>query len=88
MAKFGKPKPIWITEMCLNTHIHPYGVSELRSADLLVRFHVLALASRQDREGVLVDAQGRRRRSSSTPPKWWGWCGPTHRPSTPTTPTR
>jgi len=45
MAKFGKPKPIWITEMCFNTHIHPYGVSELRSADLLVRFHLLALAS-------------------------------------------
>ena len=47
MAKFGQPKPIWITEMCFNTHIHPYGVSELRSADLLVRFHVLALASRK-----------------------------------------
>ena len=45
MAKYGKPKPIWITEMCFNTHIHPYGVSELRSADLLVRFHALALAS-------------------------------------------
>ena len=45
MAKFGKPKPIWITEMCFNTHIHPYGVSELRSADLLVRFHLLALTS-------------------------------------------
>jgi hypothetical protein len=47
MKKFGPPKPIWITEMCFNTHIHPYGVSELRSADLLVRFHLLALASRQ-----------------------------------------
>ncbi len=45
MAKFGKPKPIWITEMCFNTHIHPYGVPELRSADLTVRFHLLALAS-------------------------------------------
>ncbi len=45
MSKLGKPKPLWITEMCFNTHIHPYGVSELRSADLLVRFHVLALAS-------------------------------------------
>jgi hypothetical protein len=45
MAGFGPPKPIWITEMCFNTHIHPYGVSELRSADLLVRFHVLAKAS-------------------------------------------
>jgi hypothetical protein len=47
MEKFGQPKPIWITEMCFNTHIHPYGVSELRSADLLVRFHLLALASRK-----------------------------------------
>lgn len=47
MGKFGQPKPIWITEMCFNTHIHPYGVSELRSADLLVRFHLLALASRK-----------------------------------------
>jgi len=47
MEKFGQAKPIWITEMCFNTHIHPYGVSELRSADLLVRFHLLALASRK-----------------------------------------
>src|ERR1051325_8711037 len=46
MKKFGAPKPIWITEMCFNTHIHPYGVPELRSADLTVRFHVLAVASR------------------------------------------
>ena len=45
MARFGKPKPLWITEICWNTHIHPYGTSELRQADLLVRFHVLALAS-------------------------------------------
>jgi hypothetical protein len=45
MALFGKPKPIWITEMCFNTHIHPYGVPELRSADLTIRFHLLALAS-------------------------------------------
>lgn len=47
MNKFGQPKPIWVTEMCFNTHIHPYGVNELRSADLLVRFHLLALASRK-----------------------------------------
>jgi hypothetical protein len=47
MKKFGEPKPIWITEMCFNTHIHPYGVNELRSADLTVRFHLLALASRR-----------------------------------------
>jgi hypothetical protein len=47
MKKFGAPKPIWITEMCFNTHIHPYGVPELRSADLTVRFHLLALASRK-----------------------------------------
>jgi hypothetical protein len=45
MGQFGKPKPLWITEICWNTHIHPYGTSELRQADLLVRFHVLALAS-------------------------------------------
>jgi hypothetical protein len=47
MKKFGAPKPIWITEMCFNTHIHPYGVPELRSADLTVRFHAFALASRK-----------------------------------------
>jgi hypothetical protein len=45
MSQFGKPKPLWVTEICWNTHIHPYGTSELRQADLLVRFHVLALAS-------------------------------------------
>ena len=45
MARFGNPKPLWITEICWNTHVHPYGTSELRQADLLVRFHVLALAS-------------------------------------------
>ena len=45
MERFGKPKPIWITEICWNTHIHPYGTSELRQADLAVRFHALALAS-------------------------------------------
>ncbi len=47
MKKFGAPKPLWVTEMCFNTHIHPYGVPELRSADLLVRFYVQALASRK-----------------------------------------
>jgi hypothetical protein len=36
---------MWITEMCWNTHIDPYGTSELRQADLLVRFHVLGIAS-------------------------------------------
>jgi hypothetical protein len=45
MRPFGEPKPLWVTEMCFNTHIHPYGVSELRSADLLVRFYVQAIAS-------------------------------------------
>lgn len=40
-------KPLWVTEICWNSHLHPYGVSELRQADLLVRFHVLALASRR-----------------------------------------
>jgi len=47
MEKFGKPKPLWITEMCWNTHIHPYGTSELRQADLAVRLYTLALASRK-----------------------------------------
>lgn len=45
MRPFGDPKPLWITEICWNTHIHPYGTSELRQADMLVRFHVLAQAS-------------------------------------------
>jgi len=45
MRSFGEPKPMWITEICWNSHIHPYGTSELRQADLLVRFHTLAIAS-------------------------------------------
>ena len=45
LAKFGKPKPLWVTEMCWNAHIHPYGAPELRQADLLVRFYVGAVAS-------------------------------------------
>jgi hypothetical protein len=45
MKKFGDPKPIWITEICWNTNIHPYGTPELRQADLLVRFHLLAIGS-------------------------------------------
>jgi len=45
MARFGKPKPLWVTEICWNSHIHPYGTSELRQADLAVRFHVLCIAS-------------------------------------------
>ncbi|MHB1036715.1 MAG: glycoside hydrolase 5 family protein [Pirellulales bacterium] len=47
LGKFGEPKPRWITEICWNTHIHPYGTSELRQADLAVRFHLLAIASHQ-----------------------------------------
>ena len=47
MRTHGPPKPLWVTEICWNSHIHPYGVSELRQADLAVRFHVLALASQQ-----------------------------------------
>jgi hypothetical protein len=47
MEKFGRPKPLWITEMCWNTHIHPYGTSELRQADLAARFYTLAIASRR-----------------------------------------
>jgi len=47
MAKFGKPKPMWVTEICWNSHIHPYGTSELRQADLLVRFYMICIASRK-----------------------------------------
>lgn len=47
LERLGAPKPLWVTEICWNSHLHPYGVSELRQADLLVRFYVLALASRQ-----------------------------------------
>lgn len=47
MDKFGKRKPMWVTEICWNTHIHPYGTSELRQADLLVRFYVISIASRK-----------------------------------------
>lgn len=45
LEKHGGPKPLWVTEMCWNTHIHPYGTSELRQADLLVRLYVLGIAS-------------------------------------------
>jgi hypothetical protein len=45
MKKFGEPKPLWVTEMCWNSQIHPYGTSELRQADLAVRLHVLSIAS-------------------------------------------
>jgi hypothetical protein len=45
LAKLGIEKPFWVTEICFNSHIHPYGTSELRQADLLVRFHVLSIAS-------------------------------------------
>jgi len=47
MAKRGTPKPIWITEICWNNNIHPYGTPELRQADLAVRFYLLAIASRK-----------------------------------------
>lgn len=47
LEKFGPAKPLWITEMCWNSHIHPYGVSELRQAELLVRLYVLGIASGQ-----------------------------------------
>jgi hypothetical protein len=47
LRQLGAPKPLWVTEICWNSHIHPYGTSELRQADLAVRFHVLALASRE-----------------------------------------
>jgi hypothetical protein len=45
MKSLGVTKPLWVTEICFNTHIHPYGLSEFREADLLVRFYVQALAS-------------------------------------------
>jgi hypothetical protein len=47
MRQFGPPKPLWVTEICWNSHLHPYGTSELRQADLLARFHLLCLASRK-----------------------------------------
>jgi hypothetical protein len=47
MGKFGRPKPVWVTEICWNTNIHPYGTPELRQADLTVRFYLLAIASRK-----------------------------------------
>jgi hypothetical protein len=47
MAAFGPPKPLWITEICWNTHLHPYGTTELRAADLAARFYLLAIASRK-----------------------------------------
>jgi len=47
MDELGRRKPSWITEVCWNSQIHPYGTSELRQADLAVRFHALALGSRQ-----------------------------------------
>jgi len=47
MAQFGTPKRLWVTEICWNSHVHPYGSSELRQADMLVRFYVLAIAARQ-----------------------------------------
>jgi hypothetical protein len=45
MSRYGKPKPLWVTEICWNSHLHPYGSSELRQADMLVRFYVLSMAS-------------------------------------------
>lgn len=47
MRKYGEPKPIWVTEICWNTNIHPYGTPEIRQADMVVRFQVLAIASQR-----------------------------------------
>jgi len=47
MEKYGPRKPIWITEICWNTNIHPYGTPELRQADMIVRLHVLCIASQK-----------------------------------------
>jgi len=45
MKKHGEPKPLWVTEICWNTNIHPYGTPEIRQADMIVRFYVQAVAS-------------------------------------------
>lgn len=47
MSKFGRPKPLWITEINWNTPISGYGTPELKQADLLVRFYALALGSQR-----------------------------------------
>ena len=47
MDELRRRKPLWVTEICWNSHLHPYGNSELRQADLAVRFHALALGSQQ-----------------------------------------
>jgi hypothetical protein len=47
MKRHGEPKPLWVTEICWNTNIHPYGSPELRQADLLVRFYTLSIASQR-----------------------------------------
>src|SRR5262249_6816566 len=45
MGRFGAPKPVWITEICWNTNIHPYGSNEIRQADMLIRFYVQAITT-------------------------------------------
>lgn len=47
VEQFGKLKPFWITEVNWNTPVCPFGTHELRQSDLLVRFYILALASRR-----------------------------------------
>ena len=47
MQKYGKLKPMWVTEICWNTNIHPYGTPEIRQADMIVRFYVLGIASQK-----------------------------------------
>jgi hypothetical protein len=47
MEKFGRPKPLWICEICWNAQLGPYGSSELRQAELLARCYLLAIASRK-----------------------------------------
>lgn len=49
MVVRGAPKPIWITDICWFAGNQPYGVPELRQADLLVRAYVYAAACRVEK---------------------------------------
>jgi len=45
LETYGRPKPLWITEMTWNALLAAYGTPELRQADLMVRFYILALGT-------------------------------------------
>lgn len=47
VERYGKRKPFWITEVGWNTPICPFGSHEMHSANMFVRFYLLALASRR-----------------------------------------